>query len=119
MKLFQKLSYASLVFPGAAAGMPIFIFILPYYAGDLGLGLSLVGVLFFLGRITDIFTDPVMGVLIDKYPSTKWGKHKHWILISAPILMLATYFIFIPTTANPSAFYFFASLLLLYTGFTL
>ncbi|MDA1342083.1 MAG: MFS transporter [Proteobacteria bacterium] len=118
MKLFQKLSYASLVFPGAAAGMPIFIFILPYYAGDLGLGLSLVGVLFFLGRITDIFTDPVMGVLIDKYPS-KWGKHKHWILISAPILMLATYFIFIPTTANPSAFYFFASLLLLYTGFTL
>ena len=118
MKLFQKLSYASLVFPGSAAGMPIFIFILPYYAGDLGLGLSLVGILFFLGRITDIFTDPIMGVLIDKYPS-KWGKHKHWIFMSAPILMVATYFIFIPTTTSPSAFYFFASLLLLYTGFTL
>ena len=69
MTFFQRLSYAALNFPTSAAGMPIFIFILPYYAGDLGLGLSLVGIIFFLGRITDIFTDPIMGVLIDKFPS--------------------------------------------------
>ena len=118
MNLFQRLSYAALNFPTSAAGMPIFIFILPYYAGDLGLGLSLVGILFFLGRLTDIVTDPIMGVLIDRFPS-RWGKHKHWIFISAPIFMVATYLIFLPPTSNPSSLYFFVSLFLVYLSFTL
>ena len=118
MKLFQRLSYTALNFPTSAAGMPIFIFILPYYAGDLGLGLSLVGILFFLGRLTDIVTDPIMGVLIDRFPS-RWGKHKHWIFISAPIFMVATYLIFLPPTSNPSSLYFFVSLFLVYLSFTL
>ena len=75
MNLFQRLSFTALNLPTSAAGMPMFIFILPFYADDLGLGLSLVGIIFFFGRFTDILTDPVMGVLIDKFPS-KWGKHK-------------------------------------------
>tara|TARA_B100001094_G_scaffold301665_1_gene328178 strand:+ start:409 stop:1755 length:1347 start_codon:yes stop_codon:yes gene_type:complete len=118
MNLFQRLSYTALNFPTSAAGMPIFIFILPYYAGDLGLGLSLVGILFFLGRLTDIVTDPLMGVLIDRFPS-RWGKHRHWIFISAPIFMVATYLIFLPPTSNPSSLYFFVSLFLVYLSFTL
>ena len=118
MNLFQRLSYTALNFPTSAAGMPIFIFILPYYAGDLGLGLSLVGILFFLGRLTDIVTDPIMGVLIDRFPS-RWGKHRHWIFISAPIFMVATYLIFLPPTSNPSSLYFFLSLFLVYLSFTL
>jgi len=118
MNFFQRLSYTSLNFPTSAAGMPIFIFVLPFYADDLGLGLSLVGVIFFLGRFTDILTDPVMGLLIDKFPS-RWGKHKHWIFLSAPIFMLATYLIFLPSTTSPSWIYFFGGLFLLYSAFTL
>jgi GPH family glycoside/pentoside/hexuronide:cation symporter len=118
MSLFQRLSYTALNFPTSAAGMPMFIFILPFYADDLGLGLSLVGILFFLGRFTDILTDPVMGVLIDKFPS-KWGKHKLWIFLSAPVFMLATYLIFLPTTIQPTGLYFFGCLFLIYSAFTL
>ena len=118
MNLFQRLSYTSLNFSTSAAGMPIFIFVLPFYADDLGLGLSLVGVIFFLGRFTDILTDPVMGLLIDKYPS-RWGKHKHWIFLSAPIFMLATYLIFLPPILSPSWIYFYGGLFLLYSAFTL
>ncbi len=118
MNLFQRLSFTSLNFPTSAAGMPIFIFVLPFYADDLGLGLSLVGIIFFLGRFTDILTDPVMGLLIDKFPS-RWGKHKHWIFLSAPIFMLATYLIFLPSTTSPSWIYFFGGLFLLYSAFTL
>jgi Na+/melibiose symporter-like transporter len=109
MNLFQRLSYTALNLPTSAAGMPIFIFILPFYADDLGLGLSLVGIIFFLGRFTDILTDPVMGVLIDKIPS-KWGKHKHWVFISTPVFMLATYLIFLPPIEVPTGFYFFGCL---------
>ena len=118
MNLFQRLSYTSLNFPTSAAGMPIFIFVLHFYADDLGLGLSLVGIIFFLGRFTDILTDPIMGLLIDKFPS-KWGKHKHWIFLSTPIFMLATYLIFLPPTTSPSWIYFFGGLFLLYSAFTL
>ncbi len=118
MKFYQRLSYSALNLPTSAAGMPIFIFILPFYADDLGLGLSLVGIIFFLGRFTDILTDPVMGLLIDKFPS-RWGKHKHWIFLSAPIFMIATFLIFLPPTSSPSSIYFFVGLFLLYSAFTL
>ena len=118
MNLFQRLSFTALNFPTSAAGMPMFIFILPFYADDLGLGLSIVGIIFFLGRFTDILTDPVMGVLIDKFPS-KWGKHKLWIFLSAPVFMVATYLIFLPMTYQPTGLYFFGSLFLIYSAFTL
>ena len=118
MNLFQRISYTALNFPTSAAGMPIFIFVLPFYADDLGLGLSLVGIIFFLGRFTDILTDPVMGLLIDKFPS-RWGKHKHWIFLSAPIFMLATFVIFLPQISSPSWIYFFLGLFMLYLAFTL
>jgi GPH family glycoside/pentoside/hexuronide:cation symporter len=118
MNLFKRLSFTALNLPTSAAGMPMFIFILPFYADDLGLGLSLVGIIFFFGRFTDILTDPVMGVLIDKFPS-KWGKHKLWVFLSAPVFMLATYLIFLPTTDHPTSLYFFGALFLLYLAFTL
>ena len=118
MSLFQRLSYTALNLPTSAAGMPMFIFILPFYADDMGLGLSLVGVIFFFGRFIDILTDPVMGVLIDKFPS-RWGKHKLWIFLSAPIFMLATYVIFLPSVEQPSGLYFFGGLFLIYSAFTL
>ena len=59
-----------------------------------------------------------MGVLIDKFPS-KWGKHKLWVFLSAPVFMLATYLIFLPTTDQPTSLYFFGALFLLYSAFTL
>ena len=118
MNLFQRFSYTALNLPTSAAGMPMFIFILPFYADDMGLGLSLVGVIFFFGRFIDILTVPVMGVLIDKFPS-RWGKHKLWIFLSAPIFMLATYVIFLPSVEQPSGLYFFGGLFLIYSAFTL
>ena len=118
MNLFQRFSYAALNLPTSAAGMPMFIFILPFYADDMGLGLSLVGIIFFFGRFIDILTDPVMGVLIDKFPS-RWGKHKLWIFLSAPIFMLATYVIFLPPIEQPTGLYFFGGLFLIYSAFTL
>jgi len=118
MNLFQRFSFAALNLPTSAAGMPMFIFILPFYADDMGLGLSLVGIIFFCGRFIDILTDPVMGVLIDRFPS-KWGKHKLWIFLSAPIFMVATYIIFLPLFDEPSGLYFFGGLFLIYSAFTL
>ena len=118
MNIFQRLSYTALNFPTSAAGMPMFIFILPFYADDLGLGLSIVGIIFFLGRFIDILTDPIMGVLIDTFPS-RWGKHKLWIFLSTPVFMIAIYLIFLPSIEQASILYFFTGLFFIYAAFTL
>jgi Na+/melibiose symporter-like transporter len=118
MNIFQRLSYTALNFPTSAAGMPMFIFILPFYADDLGLGLSVVGIIFFLGRFIDILTDPIMGVLIDRFPS-RWGKHKLWIFLSTPVFMIAIYLIFLPSIEQASILYFFTGLFFIYVAFTL
>jgi len=114
----SKISYVSLTFPSSAAAMPIVVYILPFYADNLGLGLSIVGLIFFIGRMLDVITDPFMGYLIDKYPS-KWGKHKHWIAISIPFLMVAIYLIYLPNQSLVTPTYLFFSLFLAYLGFTL
>jgi len=44
----QDLIYASLVMPISGAGMPIFVYLLPFYANELGLGLTAVGLIFFI-----------------------------------------------------------------------
>ncbi len=113
-----KIIYALLNFSGAAAAMPIVVYVLPYFATNLGMGLTTVGFIFIFGRVLDIFTDPLMGSLIDRYPS-RWGKHKHWIALSVPILMISTVLLYLPVNSNPSGWYFFISLFLLYSGFTL
>ena len=114
----KKIIYSLLVFPFPVTGIPILVYILPFYASNYNLGLSLVGLIFFAGRIIDVFTDPIMGALVDRYPS-KFGKHKHWIFLSLPVLCLSAYFLFFPQDEFISGWYLFIALFTLYSGFTL
>ena len=114
----KKIIYSSLVFPFPVTGIPILVYILPFYASNYNLGLSLVGLIFFAGRIIDVFTDPIMGALVDRYPS-RFGKHKHWIFLSLPVLCLSAYFLFFPQDEFISGWYLFIALFSLYSGFTL
>ena len=114
----KKFIYSLLVFPFPVTGIPILVYILPFYASSFNLGLSLVGLIFFAGRIIDVFTDPIMGALVDRYPS-KYGKHKHWIFLSLPVLSISAYFLFFPQDQFISGWYLFFALFALYSGFTL
>ena len=71
----------------AAMAMPIAVYLPPLYS-SLGLSLATVGFVFTLVRVFDVVTDPIMGLVIDRF-ETRWGRRKHWIAISAPIQMLA------------------------------
>ena len=110
------IAYGSLAVPLAALGLPLAVYIPPFYAGPIGLGVGTVGIIFMIARFWDIFTDPIMGMIVDRYPS-RWGKRKHWIAIGVPILMLASWFIFFPG-GNQSPFYLIIWLFILYLAFT-
>ena len=117
LSLPRVLAFSSLSVPLAGVGLPLGVYLAPLYANEVGLGLELTGLLFMVLRFWDIFTDPVMGYLVDRYRSP-WGRVRHWIVLSVPLLGLATYFIYMPREGvGPS--YFIVWMLLFYVGFTL
>ncbi|MEQ8328047.1 MAG: MFS transporter [Parvibaculum sp.] len=103
--------------PISAMGLPLVVHLPPFYAGTLGLGLVTVGAIFMLARFWDVFTDPVLGILSDRY-ETRWGRRRHWIVLSVPIMLLSVYMIFMPPVAVTAAYLVFW-LFVLYVGWTL
>ena len=104
--------------PIGAMAMPIAIYLPPLYSGSLGLTLATVGMIFTLARVWDLVTDPIMGIVIDRYGS-RWGQYKHWVALAIPMVMLAIYKIFIPNPADVTAFYLGFWMLVLYLGYTM
>jgi Na+/melibiose symporter-like transporter len=111
-------SYSAVALPIGAMGMPIAIYLPPLYSGSLGLSLATVGLIFTLARVWDLVTDPIMGIVIDRYGS-RWGQYKHWVALAIPMVMLAVYKVFIPNPGDVTAFYLGVWMLVLYLGFTM
>ncbi len=111
---------AFLGLPLAGVIMPISIFLPPFYAAQFGLSLAVTGPIFMFARFWDVFTDPIMGYVSDRYPS-RFGRRRHWILLGTPILCSGVFFLFNPTFffENVSGYYLFFTLFVLYIGWTL
>jgi len=118
LSISSLMAYASPAIPIAAMGLPMVVYMPPFYAQDMGLGLTQVGIVFMLARIWDVVTDPVLGVVSDRFP-TRWGRRRHWIVISAPIMILATVQVFMPNPEQVSASYLLVWMLVLYAAWTL
>ncbi|MGB3191083.1 MAG: MFS transporter [Limnoraphis sp.] len=110
-------AFVSPAIPLAALGLPMVVYLPPFYAEEMGLGLSLVGTVFMITRFWDVFTDPVLGILSDKV-TTPLGRRRHWIIISVPILMICVFKIFIPQPGVGGT-YLLVWMILLYVGWTL
>ena len=111
-------SYSAVSLPLAAMAMPMAVYLPPFYAEAESLDLTTVGLIFTLARIWDVITDPLMGMAIDKY-ETRWGRRKHWVAISIPILLLSVYMVYLPDPADITPLYLGGWLLLLYIGYTM
>ncbi|NNE45982.1 MAG: MFS transporter [Rhodothermales bacterium] len=60
----------------------ILVFQLAFYTDTFGISAAAAGTLFLIVRISDAFTDPLMGIIADR-TKTKWGRFRPWILWSA------------------------------------
>ncbi len=79
--------------PLAILGIPLYIYLPPFYAEQLGVGA--VGALLLLARLWDVITDPVVGGLGDRI-RFRLGRRKTLILIGVPLLMLGVEQLFRP-----------------------
>ena len=114
---WKTLSYGTINLPLSFIGLPIVIFVAPFYATELGLPLGLLGTMLFLARMSDVITDPLIGIGSDHY-RTRFGRRKPWIAAGIVIMMLGVYNLFIPS-AGAGLVYFLIWVSVVYVGFTM
>lgn len=75
---------------GNIANTAIFAFvgayIMFYYTNILGIPATVAGTIFMVARMVDAFTDPIMGMIIDRTNSKRFGKYRPYIIFGSPIL---------------------------------
>lgn len=79
--------------PLAILGIPLYVYLPPFYAETLGVGA--VGVLLLAARLWDVITDPVVGGLGDRIRN-RFGRRKTLILLGVPLLMFSVDQLFRP-----------------------
>ncbi|TNE42643.1 MAG: MFS transporter [Alphaproteobacteria bacterium] len=110
-------AYSAPALPNSALGLPLSVYLPPFYAAYVGLDLATVGLVFMAARFWDMFTDPVLGIIGDRF-NTRWGRRKPWIVASVPIMMLSAYMLFFPPH-GASGLYLGGWMFLLYVGYTM
>ncbi len=113
----RLIAFAGPSIPIAALVIPLAVHLPAYYAGPMGLGLGVVGTIFMVARFWDVFVDPILGIVSDRFPS-RWGRRRHWIVLSVPIILISSWFVFFPT-APVTPEYLLFGLLGLYLGYTM
>ncbi|MDW3648394.1 MAG: MFS transporter [Bacteroidia bacterium] len=72
------------------------IFLFFYFSQVLGLDAALAGTASLLALMFDAVSDPLVGLLSDKWKSAKWGRRHPFMLVSALPLGVFTYLLFAP-----------------------
>ena len=115
---FQIFAY---VFPGlplAALGLPIVVHLPQFYAShEIGLSLAVTGLVFSLCRIADVFVDPMMGYLSDRW-RTRWGRRRPLFVLGTPLLVAGIWMTFVP--GGPVGWFYLSFwLFLMYVGWSM
>jgi GPH family glycoside/pentoside/hexuronide:cation symporter len=80
--------------PLAALGLPLYIYLPTFYAEQLGIGLAAVGIALLIARVSDVLTDPLIGMLSDWLPIP--SRRKWLMALATPLLILAIWALFMP-----------------------
>lgn len=118
--MLKRSTLAAFAGPGlpiGAVGLPMIVYLPPYYAGTLGLDLAAVGLVFFLVRAIDLPLDPLLGHWMDR-TRTRLGRYRPWLLAGGLVLAAGVWLVFM---ARPgiTAFTAFAFLMLMYLGYSM
>ncbi len=110
------IAYSFLAVPISILAMPPLIYLPAFYAGEQGLGLATVGIVFMAARILDGIADIVVGVLSDRTQS-RMGRRKPWIMAGIPMLFISCWFLLMPPQ-NAGILYLLVWILAFYISWT-
>ncbi|MHA7772357.1 MFS transporter [Roseibium sp. M-1] len=95
LSYWQLFCFGALTTPVAMSGLALVMYIPTFYATGLGLGFTAVGLIFSLGRVFDVISDPVIGYLSDQTRS-RFGPRKPWIILGVPCFAAAVWMLLAP-----------------------
>ncbi len=98
----------------SALGVAVFVYLPPYFAGHLRVSMTVVGAVWMGVRLIDIPVDLTLAVAMDR-TRTPVGRYRLWLILGAPVLMLALYRLFMAPVGF-SAAYLLTWLLVMYLG---
>ena len=114
LSTLQVLAFACTAVPLAALTIAVAVFLPQYFASFGGLTLPIVGGIFATVRMLDLGVDFALGIGMDR-TATPFGRYRPWMVLGAPILMLAVYMLFMaPPTVD--SVYLIGWLLVMYLG---
>ena len=90
LKKSTLFSYAATAIPLAMLGLPLYIYLPTFYAQSVGLSVTLVGLILFISRLTDVITDPIVGLYSDGMHG-KYGKRKPLMVVGSLLLAVSFY----------------------------
>lgn len=85
--MWKKICYGCGAGGGNVMSTLLATFLLSYYTDTAGIAAAAIGTMFVVCRLLDGVTDFAMGGIVDK-TSTKWGKARPWLIISAPLMCI-------------------------------
>jgi Na+/melibiose symporter-like transporter len=116
LSLGAVLTFACCYLPFSALNTSVAVQVPHYFASHIGLGLAVGGV-FGLIRLIDIPLDPFLGLVMDR-TRTPVGRYRPWMMLGAPVLMLAIYMMY-EAPVGASRGYLLLWLLVMYLGMSL
>jgi Na+/melibiose symporter-like transporter len=114
----RLIAFASMAVPIAGAGLPLAIFVPQLYATHFGMSLATIGLIFLLGRIWDVVSDPIVGVLSDRTRS-RFGRRRPWIAAGGLLFGIGSALLFFPPPALVGPLYLGLVLFVFYFGWTM
>lgn len=111
------IAYSLMTLPLASAGLPIALYLAPVYTDRVGLDLAGVGLTLMAARVVNIAVDMLVGWMSDR-DGVAGLRRKPWIALGTPLMMLATWRLFMPPAAADLT-YLFVWALAFYVGWSL
>ena len=88
-------AYALPALPLAILTLPLYVLVPAFYARDLALSLAAVGQALLAVRVIDALSDPVVGVLADRWRPA-FGRRRLWFALACVPTAAAAFFVFTP-----------------------
>ena len=114
---FSLLSYGATAIPLAMLGLPLYIYLPTFYSQSVGVSVTWVGLILFVARLTDVITDPLVGIYNDRFES-RYGKRKPFIFLGALVLAGSFYALIHPPEEHIELWLFSFSILV-YLGWSI
>lgn len=100
-----------------AVGVPLLLYLVPFYTVEKGLPAGEVGAILFAVRLADAIFDPTFGAISDRV-RTRWGRRRPWLLIGTVMLIIAIWHTFLPPE-QVDWVYFLVWMTILYASWTM